>query len=98
MMTTRIDQAGRETWVEEAVDLEAALSAYTVAGAYASFEDRIKGRFAAGQLADAVVFDRDLDDVPLADLGTVRADLTIQDGRVVYERTAVGTDQAAYPS
>ena len=85
-MTTRLDQAGRPVWPEEAVSLDAALAAYTAAGAYASFEDRIKGRFVSGHLADAVVFERNLDEVEPGRLGEVRADLTIQDGDVVYER------------
>lgn len=92
-MMTRVDQAGRETWAEEAIDLDAALFAYTAAGAYASFEDRLKGRFVPGQLADAVVFDRDLGTVPASEIAGVRADLTIQGGTVVYERPA-GTDPA----
>ncbi len=62
-MTTRLDRTGRPTWPEEAISLDAALFAYTAAGAYASFEDRIKGQFVAGQLADAVVFEGDLDAV-----------------------------------
>ncbi len=85
-MMTRLDQAGRPVWPEEAISLDAALYAYTVAGAYASFEDRIKGQFVPGQLADAAVFERNLDEVEAGDIGSVRADLTIQDGIVVYER------------
>ena len=85
-MMTRLDQAGRPIWPEEAVSLDAALHAYTAAGAYASFEDQLKGQFVPGQLADAVVFERDLDGVEPGEIAAVRADLTIQDGSVVYER------------
>ena len=89
-MMTRVDQAGRATWPEEAVPLDAALYAYTVAGAYASFEETIKGQFVPGQLADAVVFDQDLDQVEPPAIAGVRADLTVQGGTIVYERAGAG--------
>ncbi|HEV2529778.1 MAG TPA: amidohydrolase [Thermomicrobiales bacterium] len=85
-MMTRLDMQGRPVHVEEAVSLDDALRAYTVAGAYASFEDQLKGQLKAGQLADAVIFDRDLGSVEPGEITQARADMTIQGGEVVYER------------
>lgn len=85
-MMTRTDLAGREVWPEEAVSLDDALRAYTWAGAYASHEDRIKGRLMPGQIADVTVFDQDLDQLPADRISTAKVDLTIQGGDVVYQR------------
>jgi len=73
-------------WAEEAVPLVEALRAYTFNGAYASFEEEIKGTLEPGMLADAVVFDRDLASVDPDEMADVQADLTIVDGHVVYRR------------
>ncbi len=85
-MMNRTSEESTVMWAEEAVPLVEALRAYTFNGAYASFEEEIKGTLAPGMLADAVVFDRDLAEVAADEIGTVQADMTIVDGHVVYER------------
>jgi len=85
-MMTRSSEEGTVMWAEEAVPLTEALRAYTYNGAYASFEERIKGTLEPGMLADAVVFDRDIASVDPQEIGTVQADMTIVDGHVVYHR------------
>jgi predicted amidohydrolase YtcJ len=62
------------------------LRAYTVNGAYASFEDGIKGTLAPGKIGDVAVFETDLEGVPATKIGSVRVDHTIIDGNVVYSR------------
>ena len=62
------------------------MRAYTWNGAYASFEEDIKGRIKAGMLADFAVLEqdpRDVDPSTLADLGVTT---TIIGGEIVYER------------
>ena len=86
MMVTRRDVDGRPVWPEEAVPLANALRAYIVNGAYASFEEGIKGTLAPGMLGDVTVFETDLFAVPPDELGNVQVDLTIVDGRVAYAR------------
>ena len=39
-MMTRVDIDGHAVWPEECISLDEALRAYTVNGAYASFEER----------------------------------------------------------
>lgn len=85
-MMTRRDVNGAEVWTEEAVSLDDALRAYTVNGAYASFEERIKGTLAPGMLGDVTVFETDLRGVPAAEIGNVQIAYTIADGIVAYAR------------
>jgi hypothetical protein len=85
-MVTRRDIAGHAVWPEEAVPLTEAIRAYTVHGAYASFEEEIKGSLTPGRLGDVTVFETDLFAVKPEELGQVKVDLTIVDGEVVYAR------------
>lgn len=85
-MMTRTDLGGNEIWSEEAISLDAALRAYTVNGAYATFEEKQKGTLAPGMLGDIAIFETDLDTVATHEIGTVRVDHTIIEGDVVYSR------------
>lgn len=72
-------------WVaQQRVGVETALRAYTVMGAYASFEENIKGQLQPGMLADVIVFSQDLFRIPAADIHKTRVVMTIADGNVVY--------------
>jgi predicted amidohydrolase YtcJ len=73
-------------WPEERISIEDALRNYTAEGAYASFEEREKGLIAAGMLADLVVHSKDLLSIAPGEILTAEPDMTIFDGRVVYER------------
>ncbi|HJQ32135.1 MAG TPA: amidohydrolase [Pyrinomonadaceae bacterium] len=73
-------------WPEERISIEDAIRNYTAESAYASFEERDKGQVAAGMLADLVVHSKDLLTVRPAEILQTEADLTVFDGRVVYER------------
>lgn len=68
------------------VSVETALRAYTVNGAYASFEEKIKGRIAPGMFADLIVLDRDPFKIPPSDLHKINVLTTIFDGKVIYEK------------
>jgi predicted amidohydrolase YtcJ len=73
-------------WPEERISIEDAIRNYTAESAYASFEERDKGQVAAGMLADLVVHSKDLLTVRPAEILHTEADLTVFNGRVVYER------------
>jgi predicted amidohydrolase YtcJ len=73
-------------WPEERISIDAAIRNYTAEGAYASFEEREKGQVAAGMLADLVVHSKDLLTIEPKEILQAEPDLTIFDGRVVYER------------
>ena len=83
--STEGDPAGG-WWPEERLSIEDAIRNYTAEPAYATFEEREKGQLAAGMLADLVVHSKDLLTVPPAEILRAEPDLTIFDGRVVYER------------
>lgn len=85
-MMTRLSEEGEEMWAEEAITLPEALRAYTWNGAYASFEDRIKGSLEPGKLGDVVVFETDLAATDPKEIGQVRVDYTVADGHIVYAR------------
>ena len=87
MMMNRTDVNGEQIWPEEIIDLEAAVRAYTWNGAYASFEENSKGSLEAGKLGDICVFETDLRQVAPAAMKEIAVDLTITEGRVVYDRS-----------
>ena len=67
------------------ISVEDALRAYTINGAYASFDDSIKGSIERGKLADIVIIDRDLTRIPPDQIADAKVNMTIVGGRVVYE-------------
>ena len=69
---------------EQAVSLESALRHYTIDGAYASFEEGVKGSITPGKLADLVVLSQDLFGAPPEAILKTRVLLTVLGGRVVY--------------
>jgi hypothetical protein len=73
-------------WPEERLSIEDAIRNYTAEPAYASFEEREKGQVAVGMLADLVVHSQDLLTVRPDEILRTEPDLTIFDGRVVYEK------------
>jgi len=70
---------------EQSLDLRTALSAYTRGSARVNHLDD-GGRVAVGALADLVVLDRDVMTVPPDEISGTRVDLTLVDGRPVFER------------
>jgi predicted amidohydrolase YtcJ len=82
-----LDGARPGGWVpEQRLTVEQALQCYTVEGAYASFEERLRGSITPGKIADLVVLSRDPTTVPPEDLLDVTVDITIADGQTVYSR------------
>ena len=72
----------------ERVDLPTMLSLYTINAAYALQQDRETGSIEAGKLADLVVLDRNLFDLPPHRLHEARVVRTLLEGRTVYLRKA----------
>jgi predicted amidohydrolase YtcJ len=86
--TTRQDEKGnpRGGWrPEEKLTLEEAVHAFTVAAAYAGFDEAEAGYIAPGMRADLTVIDRDIVDATPRELLDARAKYTVVRGRVVYE-------------
>lgn len=85
-MVTRQDRNGDPIWTEEAISVEEALRAYTVNGAYASFEERRKGALRPGMIADVAVLATDPRRVDPSALAEIPADYSIMGGEVVWDR------------
>jgi hypothetical protein len=80
-----LDGAHPDGWVpEEKISVEEALVAYTRSGAFASFEEELKGTLAAGKLADFAVLDQDLTRIPPPEIRQVAVRMTVVGGEVVY--------------
>lgn len=76
-----------ETWMpEQTLNLEQAIAAYTINGAYLLHAEDSTGSIEVGKLADMVVLDQNLFEVSPLEIHTVNTDMTIFDGRVIYER------------
>ncbi|MFQ5528349.1 MAG: amidohydrolase [Thermoanaerobaculia bacterium] len=63
-----------------------ALRSYTLNGAYAAFEEDLKGSIEVGKLADIVVLSDDIMTIPEDKIPEARADVTIVGGEVRFER------------
>ena len=82
---TRTDTKGNVWGPKQRITVEEALRVGTVHGAYASFEERLKGSIEPGKLADLVVLGRDpLRENP-SSLVTVPVERTMVGGRWMYE-------------
>jgi predicted amidohydrolase YtcJ len=74
-------------WIpEQKISVEEAVRAYTVGSAYAEFCERDKGTITAGKLADMVILSQDIFSIEPGDIEKSSVEMTIMDGRVVYER------------
>ncbi len=75
---------------QEKIALEEAIKGYTLNGAGAEFAEDHKGTISPGKLADLVVLDRNLFEIPAEEINQVRVKMTISGGRIVY-RSERGT-------
>jgi predicted amidohydrolase YtcJ len=82
---TRTDARGHTWGANQRIRVEEAIRCSTVNGAYASFEEGIKGSLEPGRLADLVVWDHDLLTLDPMNLMSVKAERTMLGGRWVYE-------------
>ncbi|WP_026679448.1 amidohydrolase [Fictibacillus gelatini] len=87
---TRIDSSGKEVWhPHERITLAEALKAYTSGPAYGSFREHELGTLEVGKLADIVVLERNLFEVPVEEIPNIKVLLTIVDGKVVFEHAGL---------
>ncbi len=82
---TRTDASGHTWGANQRITVEEAIRCSTVHGAYASFEEDIKGTLEPGRLADLVVWDHDLLTIDPTSLMSVKPERTMLGGRWVYE-------------
>lgn len=73
-------------YMNEALNLEEALDAYTLGSAYAEFKEERKGRLKPGYDADMVLLDQDIFAMEAEDLLKVQVLKTYVQGELAYER------------
>jgi hypothetical protein len=86
MLLRESKASGRQSGADQCVGLAEALRAYTVNPARQDFAESWKGSVEVGKVADLCVLDRDLLATDPHDITGVEIDLTVFDGRVVFER------------
>ncbi len=84
-MVTRKDYAGRVWGPNQRITVDEALRICTINGAYASFEEKIKGSITAGKLADFVILANDPHDVVPDEIKNIKVVRTVVGGRTVFE-------------
>lgn len=84
-MITRTDIRGTTWGASQKITFEEALKVLTVNGAYASYEERVKGSLEAGKYADLVVLATDPRRVPPSGIVNIKIERTMVDGKWVYE-------------
>lgn len=71
---------------DECVTIEKAIERYTVGSAYMEFMEDEKGVLEEGKLADVIMLDQNLLEIPSDNIKDVKTVMTISDGRIVFER------------
>ncbi len=85
---TRQDLKGEPAggWMpDQRMTREQALKSWTLDGAYAAFEEKVKGSLEPGKLADFLVLDRDIMTAPVTEIAGTKVKMTVLGGRVVHE-------------
>jgi predicted amidohydrolase YtcJ len=82
---TRTDMKGNVWGANQRISVEEAIRCGTINGAYASFEENLKGSIEPGKLADLIVLERDpLRENPMS-LATIAVERTMISGSWVHE-------------
>ncbi len=82
---SRTTVGGQSAGAEERIGLFDAVRMFTINGAYASFEEKIKGSLEPGKLADLIVLDRNLIGSCPEDIRDAAVALTMIGGEVAYQ-------------
>jgi predicted amidohydrolase YtcJ len=82
---TRTDMSGNLWGASQKVTVEEALKVGTINGAYASYEEGIKGSLETGKYADLVVLDEDPTQVDPNTIVDIKIERTMVNGKWVYE-------------
>jgi predicted amidohydrolase YtcJ len=70
---------------KEKVDVYTAVDAYTKGSAYANFDEHRVGRIAPGYLADIIMLDKNIFEIPPETIKTAKVLMTVLGGGVVYK-------------
>ena len=85
-LVNRRTKSGKPLGMSQRVTVKEALKLYTVHSAYQQLDEDRLGSLEEGKLADMVVLGQDILTVPQERIKDIPVDMTIIDGRVVYEK------------
>jgi predicted amidohydrolase YtcJ len=83
---TRRTKDGTAFFPDQRMSREEALRAYTVNGAFAAFEEGIKGSLTPGKLADITVLSKDILTCPEEEIRKAEVLYTIVGGKILYQK------------
>ncbi len=83
---TRKTKDGTPFFPDQKMSRAEALRAYTINGAYAAFEEGLKGSLSAGKLADVTVLSKDILACPEEEIKTAEVLMTIVGGKILYRK------------
>jgi predicted amidohydrolase YtcJ len=81
----RKTRSGVDIGPQEKLTPMEALRAYTINGAYASFEEKIKGSIEPGKLADLVILSENPCEVDPWEIRNIKVERTIIGGETVFQ-------------
>lgn len=90
----RLSKTGQAVGANQRVSLLAAIRLFTWNGAYASFEEGVKGSIEAGKLADLIVLDGNILETAPEGIKDLKVELTMIDGELVYQKQG---EEVMYP-
>ena len=82
----RLGMSGDAYGTGECLTMVEAIGGYRISGAFLTSEEAVKGTLVPGMFADLVVLSGNLLDIDPRRTPEVVVDMTVIDGRVVYER------------
>lgn len=85
-VTRRSGVTGKVYRPDLAITVEEAIRMFTMGGAYQEFKEHLRGSIEPGKVADFVVLDRDIFSIDPETINQTKIDMTMVDGKVVYER------------
>jgi len=82
-----LDGKNPNGWIpEQRISVAQAVHAYTIGSAFAEHQETVKGSIEPGKLADLVVLSDDIFTIPPEAIEKTKVDMTIFDGKVIYQR------------
>jgi len=96
-MVTRKDSTGVVRGGKQRISVDEAIKAWTLDGAYATFEESIKGSITPGKLADFVVLEKDPRKVSPETIQDIVIEATFLGGEKVYTAPAKGVAMVPQP-
>jgi predicted amidohydrolase YtcJ len=85
-VTRKDGPSGKIIAADQAISRQDALRAFTINGAYLSFEEDEKGSIEVGKLADLAVLSADLLTVPADQIRDIDVVMTVVGGNIVHEK------------